>query len=158
MKSLPFGSRVAAQVPGHRDVKFPRPGSLTSRLLFWDHLRDQISYILCPPEDDVSDPIVYRASLPVKMPPGANLDDLAGLQPLPPKTSCDKPLATDPALPSEPKDPDANDPTAPDDDDDDDEDEDVILVQAHLSQEVLPEECLFFFTLLLKMHHSHPLS
>ena len=72
---------------------------LTGRLLFWDHLRDHISYILCPPEDDVSDPLVYRASLIVKMPPGVSVDGLAGPQPLPAKTTFNKPLAADPALP-----------------------------------------------------------
>ena len=70
---------------------------------FWDHLNDQISYILTPPEDDFSDPIVYRASLPVKLLPGINIDELAGLQPLPPKKAFDKPLA-DPVLPATPHD------------------------------------------------------
>ena len=80
---------VVAQVLGHRDVKFPEPRSLTGTLLFWDHLNDQISYILTPPEDDVSDPIVDRASLPVKLPPGITLDEMAGPQPLPSKKTFD---------------------------------------------------------------------
>ena len=108
-KSLPFGASVVAQVLGHRDVKFPEPRSITGRLLFWDHLNDQVSYILTPPEDDVSDPLVHRASLPVKLPPDINLDELAGLQPLPSKRTFDKPLAADPALPdAPPKDLDAD--------------------------------------------------
>ena len=38
--------------------------------------------MLCAPEDDVSDPLVHRAGLPVKFPPGVNLDELTG-DPLP---------------------------------------------------------------------------
>ena len=68
---------------GHRDIKFPQPRSLTGRLLFHDHLNDQSSYILCPPEDDVSDPLVQKAGLPVRLPPGLDVDDLAAHQPLP---------------------------------------------------------------------------
>ena len=86
-KSLPFGTSVVAQVLGHRDVKFPTPRSLIGRLLFYDHINDQSSYILCPPEDDVSDPLVHKAGLPVRLPPGINIDDLAALQPLPDKVA-----------------------------------------------------------------------
>ena len=71
-----FGSTVVAQVLGHRDVKFLDSRSITGRLLYWDHLRDQVSYVLCPPESPEDDPLVYRAGLPVKLPPGGNLDDL----------------------------------------------------------------------------------
>ena len=53
-----FGTTVVGQVVGHKDVRFPQSRSLTGRLLFWDHLQDQISYVLCAPEDDVSDPLV----------------------------------------------------------------------------------------------------
>ena len=124
-KSLPLGASVVAQVLGHRDVKFPEPRSITGRLLFWDHLNDQISHILTPPEDDVSDPLVYRAGLPVKLPPGINLNELAGLQPSPAKRTFDKPLAADPALPdAPPRDLDADKPTQEDDPDDDDDDDD----------------------------------
>ena len=84
-KSLPFGSTVVAQVLGHREVKFPEPRSLTGRLLFWDHLRDQVSHVLCPPESPDDDPLVYRAGLPVKLPPGINLDDLVPPDPRPDK-------------------------------------------------------------------------
>ena len=86
-RSLPFGTSVVAQVLGHRDVKFPTPRSLIGRLLFYDHINDQSSYILCPPEDDVSDPLVHKAGLPVRLPPGINIDDLAALQPLPDKVA-----------------------------------------------------------------------
>ena len=41
-KSLPFGRTVVAQVLD-RDVKFPEPRSFAGRLLFWNHLRDQVS-------------------------------------------------------------------------------------------------------------------
>ena len=75
-RSPPFGTTVVAQVLGHKDMRFPRSRSLTGRLLFWDHLQDQISYVLCAPEDDVSDPLVHRAGLPVKLPPGINIDEL----------------------------------------------------------------------------------
>ena len=81
--SLLFGTTVAAQVLGHKDVKFPHPRSFTGRLLFWDHLNDQVSYILCPPESASSEPCVYKAGLPVRLPPGVNLDDLVGLDPQP---------------------------------------------------------------------------
>ena len=30
------------------------------------------------PEDDVSDPLVHRAGLPVKLPPGINVDEVTG--------------------------------------------------------------------------------
>ena len=76
---------MVAQVLGHRDVKFPEPRSLTGRLLFWDHLRDQVSHVLCPPETPDDEPLVYRAGLPVKLPPGINLDDLAPPDPRPDK-------------------------------------------------------------------------
>ena len=76
-RSLPFGATVAAQVLGHRDIKFPESRSMTGRLLYWDHLRDQISYILCPPDSPDGDPMVYRAGLPVRLPPGVNIDDVA---------------------------------------------------------------------------------
>ena len=113
-KSLPFGASVVAQVLGHRDVKFPQPRSLTGRLLFWDHLHDGTSYVLCPPEDDVSDPLVHKASLPVKLPPPINVDELEAPKPLPAKKKFDHPLAPGDDLQDEPKD---LDPDIPDDDD-----------------------------------------
>ena len=96
-RSPPFGTTVVAQVLGHKDVRFPQSRSLTGRLLFWDHLQDQISYVLCAPEDDVSDPLVHRAGLPVKLPPGINIDELTGdppPKPVIPKVF-DKPLDKD---------------------------------------------------------------
>ena len=74
---------VVAQVLGHRDVRFPSFRSITGRLLYFDHLNDQVSYILCPPQDQDSDPLVYRAGLPAKLPPAINIDELAGPDPLP---------------------------------------------------------------------------
>ena len=82
-RSLPFGTTVVAQVLGHRDVKFPASRSITGRLLYFDHLNDQVSYILCPPGDDSIDPLVHRAGLPAKLPPAVNIDELAGPDPLP---------------------------------------------------------------------------
>ena len=80
---------------GHRDVKFPESRSLTRRLLYWDHLRDQVSYILCPPDTPDGDAVVYRAGLPVRLPPGTNVDDIAPQEPSPPiiKKKFDRPLA-----------------------------------------------------------------
>ena len=89
-RSLPFGATVVAQVLGHRDVKFPAFRSITGRLLYFDHLNDQVSYILCPPGDDSIDPLVHRAGLPAKLPPAVNIDELAGPDPLP--SSFDRPL------------------------------------------------------------------
>ena len=68
---------------------------MTGRLLYWDHLRDQISYILCPPDNPEGDPVVYRAGLPVRLPPGINIDDVAPPEALPPivKKKFDRPLA-----------------------------------------------------------------
>ena len=55
-KSPPFGSQVIAQVLGHR---------------YWDHLQDQLSYLLCRPEEGEGsqEPTVQRAALPVLAPP-----------------------------------------------------------------------------------------
>ena len=50
--------------------------------------------MLYAPEDDVSDPLVHRAGLPVKLPPGINIHELTGdppPQPAVPKVF-DKPL------------------------------------------------------------------
>ena len=71
-RSPPFGTTVSAQRLGHRDIKFPFPRAMVGRLLFWDHLQDQLSYILCPPQDENSDPIVYKAGFPVRLPPGTH--------------------------------------------------------------------------------------
>ena len=89
-KSLPFGTTVLAQVLGHGNVRFPSSRSITGRLLYFDHLYDQVSYILCPQGDDSTDPLVHRAGLPAKLPPAVNTDELAGQDPLP--SSFDKPL------------------------------------------------------------------
>ena len=70
-KSPPSGSQVIAQVLGHRKVKYPEQGSISGRLLHWDHLQDQLSYLLCPSEegDESQEPTVQRAALPVLAPP-----------------------------------------------------------------------------------------
>ena len=39
------------------------------RLLFWDHLSDQGSFILCPPDAELDGMTVYKAGLPVLAPP-----------------------------------------------------------------------------------------
>ena len=67
-RSPPFGSQVIAQALGHGMIKFPTERSVSGRLLFWDHLSDQGSCILC--HDDEHDELtVYRAGLPVLAPP-----------------------------------------------------------------------------------------
>ena len=70
-KSPPFGSSVIAQVLNHRKVKYPEQRSISGRLLYWDHLQDQLSALLCPPEegDGSQEPTVQRAALPVLAPP-----------------------------------------------------------------------------------------
>ena len=81
-RSPPFGSQVIAQALGHGMIKFPTERSVSGRLLFWDHLSDQGSCILC--RDDKHDElIVYRAGLPVLAPPDTiptpeTHDDLPG--------------------------------------------------------------------------------
>ena len=47
-----FGSQVIAQALGHSNIKYPAKKSISGRLMFWDHLSDQESYILCPPDTD----------------------------------------------------------------------------------------------------------
>ena len=70
-RSPPFGSQVIAQALGHRKVKYPEQRSITGRLLYWDHLQDQLSYLLCPSEegDGSQESTVQRAALPVLAPP-----------------------------------------------------------------------------------------
>ena len=68
-RSPPFGSQVVAQGLGHDKIKYPEQRSIAGRLLFWDHLADQGSYLLCPPEGEHDDPLDYKAGLPVLSPP-----------------------------------------------------------------------------------------
>ena len=68
-RSPPFGSQVIAQVLKHKKVKYPEQRSISGRLLYWDHLQDQLSYLLCPHEEDGQEPTVQRAALPVLAPP-----------------------------------------------------------------------------------------
>ena len=118
---------------------------MTGRLLFWDHLHDSTSYILCPPEDDVSDPLVQRASLPVRLPPGANLDDLAGIQPLLAQKVFDKPLASAPSSQDQPKDLDPDPLPTTTDEDQADSDDDVLVEISHSACDALPHDCPFTF-------------
>ena len=67
-RSPPFGSQVIAQALGHGMIKFPTERSVSGRLLFWDHLSDQGSCILCH-DDEHEELTVYRAGLPVLAPP-----------------------------------------------------------------------------------------
>ena len=89
-KSLPFGTTAVAQVLGHRDVRLPSSRSLTGRLLYFDHLSDQVSYILRPPHDQDSDLLAFWTGLQAKLPPAINIDELAGPNDLP--SSFDQPL------------------------------------------------------------------
>ena len=93
----PKDAIVVTQVLGHRQVKFPTPRS-TGRLHFWDHLGDQISHILCPSGEAFDN----RGSLPAKLPPGVNIDDVAGPTPLP--RTWDKKMKAEDAKEKEPND------------------------------------------------------
>ena len=70
-RSPPFGSQVIAQVLGHKKVRYPEPRTMAGRLLYWDHLQDQPSYLLCQPEDEDEsrEGVVQRAGFPVLSPP-----------------------------------------------------------------------------------------
>ena len=50
-------------------------------------MQDQVSYILVPPGDDNIDFLVYRASIPARLPPAIRIDELTGADPLPPLPS-----------------------------------------------------------------------
>ena len=68
-RSPPFGAQVIAQALGHDKIKYPLERSIVGRLLFWDHLSDQGSYILCPPASEEEEEFVHKAGLPVLSPP-----------------------------------------------------------------------------------------
>ena len=70
-RSPPFGAQVVAQALGHGLIKYPQQRSVAGRLMFWDHLADQGSFILCPPESEGDEPLVFKAGLPVLSPPDA---------------------------------------------------------------------------------------
>ena len=95
-RSLPFGSSVVAQELDHKNIKFPDSRAVAGRLLFWDHMQDQVSYILVPPGDNNIDFLVYRASIPARLPPAINIDEFTGTDPLPPlpsrPTTFDRPM------------------------------------------------------------------
>ena len=65
-----YAVRYAAQALGDGMIKFPTERSVSGRLLFWDHLSDQGSCVLCQ-DDEHDEWIVYRAGLPVLAPPDA---------------------------------------------------------------------------------------
>ena len=104
-RSPPFGAQVIAQALGHDKIKYPLERSIVGRLLFWDHLSDQGSYILCSPASEEEEEFVYKAGLPVLSPPD-NPD--AGDEP-PRRTvkpsdlgkTFDKPMEKDPEEPIE---------------------------------------------------------
>ena len=58
--------QVIAQVLGHKKVKYPERRTVSGRLLYWDRLQDQLSYLLCQPEEgDGSQELkVQRAAIP----------------------------------------------------------------------------------------------
>ena len=68
-RSPPFGSQVVAQALGHGLIKFPTERYVSGKLLFWDHLSDQGSLILRPPDDELDEMAVYKAGHPVLAPP-----------------------------------------------------------------------------------------
>ena len=78
---------MVAQELDHKKIKFPDSRTVTGRLLFWDHMQDQVSYILVPPGDDNIDSLVYRASVPAGLPPAIDIDELMDVDPLPPLPS-----------------------------------------------------------------------
>ena len=87
---------MVAQELDHKKIKFPDSRTVTGRLLFWDHMQDQVSYILVPPGDDNIDFLVYRAGIPARLPPAIKIDELNGADPLPPLPS--QPSAFDRSL------------------------------------------------------------
>ena len=58
------GCRQVAQVQGRKKVKYPEQRTASGRLLSWDHLQDELSYLLCQPEegDGSQEPMVQRAA------------------------------------------------------------------------------------------------
>ena len=118
-KSPPFGSQVIAQVLNHKKVKYPEQRSISGRLLYWDHLQDQLSYLLCPSEEENEEPKVQRAALPVLAPPESPQ----------PKATFGTPLKND--NPGHSVDLDMDDMVVPDEkqeeEDDDDVDENIEL-------------------------------
>ena len=87
---------MVAQELDHKKIKFPDSRTVTGRLLFWNHMQDQVSYILVPPGDDNIDFLVYCASIPASLPPAIKIDELTDADPLPPLPS--RPSAFDRSL------------------------------------------------------------
>ena len=67
-RSPPFGSQVIAQALGHSNTKYAARRSISGRLMFWGHLSDQGSYILCPPDTESDESLAYKAGLPILSP------------------------------------------------------------------------------------------
>ena len=81
----PFGSQVIAQALGHGNIKYPTERSVIGRLMLWDHLSDQGSFILCPPDAEMDEEIVQEGrssrflappdTIPTPEPHDASLED-----------------------------------------------------------------------------------
>ena len=112
-KSPPFDSQVIAQVLNHKKVKYPEQRSISGRLLYWDHLQDQLSYLLCPSEEEDGEPTVQRAALPVLAPPETPQ----------PKATFGTPLKNE--NPGHPVDLDMDDMVVPDEKHEEEEEDDV---------------------------------
>ena len=97
----------------HRKVKYPEQRSISGRLLYWDHLQDQLSYLLCPPEEEDEESTVQRAALPVLAPPETPQ----------PKATFGTPLKND--NPGHPVDLDMDDMVVPDEKQEEEDDDDV---------------------------------
>ena len=92
-------SSTAAASPNsiHTSSRATPTGSIaTSTLTLADPLVRDVSstsllssgaYILVPPGDDNIDFLVYRASIPARLPPATKIDELTGTHPLPPLPS-----------------------------------------------------------------------
>ena len=78
---------MVAQELDHKKIKLPDSRTVTGRLLFWDQMQDQVSHILVPPGDDNIDFLVYRTSIPARLPPAIKIDELTDADPLPPLPS-----------------------------------------------------------------------
>ena len=116
---------------------------MTGRLLFWDHLGDQIAHTLCPSGKDFDEPTVYRGSLPLKLPPGVNIDEVAGPTPLP--KTWDNKMKEEDTKDREPRDLEIPLIDLQKDQEDqgreEDEDYDDVLLETHSSQHNLPQDC-----------------
>ena len=130
-----FGSQVIAQVLNHKKVKYPEQRSISGRLLYWDHLQHQLSYLLCPAEEEEGEPTVQRAALPVLAPPETPQ----------PKATFGTPLKNE--NPGHPVDLDMDDMMVPDEKHDEEEEDDV---DEHIELDELEGTPFTYFYLLQK--------